>query len=81
MYRVEGTLTLKGVTEAVAFDATVKSQGEDRIVMDARSIQLDRSKWQVKYGSETFFDNLGDAIINNVFEVSFTAVGVLSATR
>lgn len=81
MYRVEGTLTLKGVTEAVAFDATVKGQGEDRIVMDARSIQLDRTKWQVRYGSDSFFDNLGDNVINNVFEVSFTAVGVLSTTR
>lgn len=81
MYRVEGTLTLKGVTEAVAFDATVKTQGEGRIVMDARSIQLDRTKWQVKYGSDSFFDNLGDNVINNVFEVSFTAVGVLSAAQ
>jgi polyisoprenoid-binding protein YceI len=79
-YRVEGSLTLKGITQSVSFDAAVQSQG-DRIIMDARSIQLDRTKWQVKYGSESFFDNLGDNVINNIFEVSFTAVAVLSQPK
>ena len=33
------------------------------------TIEVDRSKYDVRYGSSSFFDNLGDKVIYDVFEL------------
>lgn len=65
-YAVTGDLTIKGVTEAVAFDVTMK----DKQAM--AEITVDRTKYGIKYGSGSFFDNLGDKAINDEFTLSVT---------
>ena len=71
-FNVSADLTIKGVTNPVVFPVKIRKSGED-IVVEA-AIVLDRSKWNVRYGSETFFDNLGNDIIEDNFTVYFKAV-------
>ena len=35
------------------------------------TIVIDRTQFDIKYGSGSFFDNLGDRTINNDFELKF----------
>lgn len=55
----EADLTIKGITNKVKF--TVKRDGK---VLSAL-VTFDRSKYDVRYGSNAFFDNLGDKAIDN----------------
>ncbi|WP_346855753.1 YceI family protein [uncultured Draconibacterium sp.] len=63
---VSGKLTIKGKTEDVTFDV-VKSGNEYKAV-----VEVDRSKFDVRYGSNSFFDNLGDKAINDIFTLDIT---------
>jgi polyisoprenoid-binding protein YceI len=66
---VTADLTIKGITNEVTFDAKlIDSDGAFNAKAD---ITVDRSKFDVRYGSDSFFDNLGNKAINNdiVFSV------------
>ncbi len=58
---VTGTMTIKGKTETITFDI-VKSKNTY-----TATIEVDRSKYNVRYGSTSFFDSLGDKAIDDVF--------------
>ncbi len=64
-YQVTGDLTIKDKTNQVQFPATVTAQ-ENQITAKA-SITVDRSEYDVRYGSDSFFDNLGDKVIYDDF--------------
>ncbi|RIJ33458.1 YceI family protein [Pontibacter oryzae] len=68
-YNVQGNLTIKEKTEQVSFPAIVTMN--DGVVNAKADITIDRSKYDVRYGSETFFGNLGDKAISDEFTVSF----------
>lgn len=68
-YNVQGRLTIKDKTEQVSFPATVTV--DDGAVNAKADVKVDRSKFDVRYGSETFFGNLGDKAIHDEFTVSF----------
>lgn len=72
-YDVTGKLTIKGITNEVKFPATVKSDGK-KVTADAK-IVVDRTKYDIKFRSTNFFENLGDKAIDNDFtlEVSLVA--------
>lgn len=60
-YMVTGDLTIKGITNEIRFPAKIDIKGKD---MTANaSFTIDRSKWDVRFGSGSFFDNLGDKMI------------------
>ncbi|NOT36358.1 MAG: YceI family protein [Saprospiraceae bacterium] len=59
---VTGDLTIKGITQSVSFDAMI-----DMASASAKII-VDRTKYNIKYGSASFFDSIGDKAINNDFE-------------
>jgi polyisoprenoid-binding protein YceI len=65
---LSGNLTLKEKKNNVTFPVTVNS-GEDSFTMTSEVFTIDRSKWDVKYGSKSFFDNLGDKFINDDIEL------------
>lgn len=68
-YNVEGDLTIKDKTNPVSFPATITvANGEVKANAD---VTVDRAKFDVRYGSNSFFDNLGDKAINDEFTVSF----------
>jgi polyisoprenoid-binding protein YceI len=63
----KGTLTIKGVTNPVEIKATM--QKKDDGVWFFTNIDIDRTKYGVKYGSGSFFDNLGDKTIYDEFRI------------
>lgn len=64
---VSGTLTIKGVTNPVEF-RTAMQKKEDGVWFFANII-VDRTKYNVRYGSGSFFDNLGDKTIYDEFKL------------
>ncbi len=66
-YKIIGNLTIKGITKEIRFVADVQENG-DSVVADAR-ITVDRAEFNVRYGSGSFFDNLGDKTIYDEFDL------------
>jgi polyisoprenoid-binding protein YceI len=64
---VKGNLTIKGITHPLEFKAT-RMVDEDGAWFYA-NIVVDRSKYNVRYGSGSFFDNLGDKVIYDEFKL------------
>jgi len=73
-YNVKGNLTIKGISKEVEFPATITHAGNQ--VKANATIVVDRTKYDIKYGSGSFFDNLGDKAINNEFELKVELVAV-----
>ena len=66
---VSGNITIKGKTEPVNFVVTKQNN------VYKTQLKVDRSKFDVRYGSNSFFDNLGDKAIDNIFilDIQLTA--------
>ena len=71
-YEVKGDLTIKGITEPVDF--TAKVMEKDGMIHAMSDIKVDRSKYNVRYGSNSFFDNLGDKAIYDEFDLTINLV-------
>ncbi len=67
--RVNGMLTIKGHTNPVSFESSV-DKVDDAILFEG-SMEIDRSLYDVRFGSGKFFDNLGDKAINDIFTLQF----------
>jgi len=70
---LSGNLTLKSVTNNIKFLVTV-SETENKLMLNSETFTIDRSKWNVQYGSKSFFDNLGDKFINDDIELTVNVV-------
>ncbi len=64
-YTLSGNLTIKGITKPVTFPATITTVGGTVTAVSA--ITVDRTLYDIKYGSSSFFDSLGDKAIDNSF--------------
>jgi polyisoprenoid-binding protein YceI len=64
---VSGTLTIKDVTNPIEFKATM--QKKDDGTWFFANITVDRTKYNIRYGSGSFFDNLGDKTIYDEFKL------------
>ena len=82
-YDVTGKLTIKGITDEVKFPAQVKAD-KDKLTATAK-VSVDRTKYDIKFRSKNFFENLGDKAINNDFTLDVALVassaGDLKASR
>ena len=67
-FHVKGDLTIKKTTKQVDFPVTI-SWNDGQAVASA-TITIDRADFDVRYGSDRFFDNLGDKAINNEFTLN-----------
>ena len=63
-----GDLTIKGITQPITFRATADAKSA------SAEIKVDRTKYGIKYGSGSFFDNLGDKAIDNDFVLNVSLV-------
>lgn len=63
VFTVTADLTIKGKTNPVTFDLTVK--GNTALA----NVSIDRTKYDIKYGSGSFFENLGDKAISDNFDL------------
>ena len=68
LYKVTADLTIKEVTAPVTFDLTVKGNAA------TAAFNVDRTKYDIKYKSKNFFENLGDNVISDEFELSVNLV-------
>lgn len=66
---LQGNLTLKEVTKNVEFPVTINMNGET-IEITSEKFNIDRTKWDVNYGSKSVFDGLGDKFINDEIELT-----------
>jgi len=64
IYTVTADLTIKGITNPVTFDMNVTD------TTATTSFKVDRTKFDIKYGSGSFFDNLGDKAISDEFDLT-----------
>ncbi|WP_439559153.1 YceI family protein [Dyadobacter sp.] len=71
-YDVTGKLTIKGITEEVKFPATVKADAK-KLTANAK-VTIDRTKYDIKFRSSNFFENLGDKAIDNDFTLDVNLV-------
>jgi len=61
---VYGNLTLKDVTKEIGFKANINVDGQN-VTVKTTKFSIDRADFNVKYGSNRFFDNLKDKAIND----------------
>jgi len=64
VYIVTADLTIKGITKPVTFDVAVSGNSA------TTAFKVDRTKYDIKYGSGNFFEGLGDKTINDDFELA-----------
>lgn len=62
-YQVKGNLTIKGKTNAVDFEISIYGNKA------TAALKIDRTKYDVRYGSTSFFDNLKDKAIYDEFDL------------
>ena len=68
-YRVSGDLTIKGITHPNAFDCLFWMDGDN--ARAAATFTFDRTKYDVRYGSASFFSDIGDKAISDTVTLTF----------
>jgi polyisoprenoid-binding protein YceI len=71
-YRITGDLKIKETTKTIRFNANVADQ--EGLYVATADVTIDRSDFDVRYGSGSFFDNLGDKTIYDEFELGIKLV-------
>lgn len=67
---ISGNLTIKETTKNITIPAAMISD-KGSITLKSDVFTIDRTDFDVRYGSKKFFDNLKDKFINDEFELSF----------
>ncbi len=70
---VEGELTMKGVTGALAFDAVAGLTPDGKPAAQA-TLAFDRTLWKLIYGSGKWFHRLGGHLVNDLIELQIKIV-------
>ncbi len=65
-YDMTGDLTIKGTTKSINFHMDVNGNTAKT------ALKIDRTKYNVKFGSKSFFENLGDKFVHDNFELDIT---------
>lgn len=73
-YTVKGNLTIKGITKPIEFPAAIILQ--DKTLKATATITVDRTKWDIRYGSKSFFESIGDKAIYDDFTLNLQLVAV-----
>lgn len=74
-YELTGDITIKETTQAITFPATITVDG-DKLTAKA-DVVIDRAKFDIRYGSGSFFDGLGDKMIYDDFELKINLTASL----
>lgn len=67
---ISGNLTIKENTKNITIPATLNTENGVSI-LKSEVFTIDRTDFDVRYGSKKFFDDLKDKFINDEFELSF----------
>lgn len=67
-YLINADLTIKGITNSIQFDLVVNGKKA------TASLTINRTKYDIKYGSGSYFDDLGDKTIYDDFDLNVVVV-------
>ncbi len=67
-YTAVGTLSIKGVSKPFSFPISVYDDNGALRVQG--TVAVDRTQWNITYGSGNFFKELGEKMINDIFTVT-----------
>jgi len=70
---VTGNLTIKGITNPISFNATYTITG-NTLTAKAANVKVDRTKYNMKFGSKSFFESIGDKAIDDEFILNINIV-------
>ncbi|WP_026914430.1 YceI family protein [Christiangramia portivictoriae] len=66
---LQGNLTMKDVTKNITFPVTI-SKDNETYTISSKDFSIDRTKWNVNYGSKSVFEGLGDQFINDDIQLT-----------
>lgn len=69
-YELTGDLTIKGIKQAITFPATFDAKAGT----GTATVKVDRTKYDIKYGSKSFFASIGDKAIDDEFTLTVNIV-------
>lgn len=72
-YQLSGSLTIKDITKPIAFRARIEILTD--FLYSTGEIVIDRTLYNIRYGSGKFIDNLGDKLIHDDFVLQFKLIG------
>ena len=78
-YEVNGSLTMRGHTDELLFEAMLGHQGDD-IGLQAR-FDVDRVAFGSRYGSGKIFELIGKHLVNDAFSISFQLIAPKSSVE
>ncbi|SHI38853.1 Polyisoprenoid-binding protein YceI [Mesonia phycicola] len=71
---LNGNLTLKETTKNISIPVFIETTDEG-ITLSSETFTIDRTNWNINYGSKSVFDNLGDKFIKDDIELKVTLKG------
>ena len=72
-YMITGDITIKEISQEINFPAQFENDGD--LFHATASLKIDRTKHDIKYGSGSFFDDLGDRMIYDEFTLKIHLQG------
>ncbi|MCF6276501.1 MAG: YceI family protein [Candidatus Magasanikbacteria bacterium] len=72
MYSTIGKFTIKGVEREIGLFTHIVKEGDRYIIKS--DFAIDRTLWGIRYGSNKFFDDLGDKLIDDTIEFELKMV-------
>jgi len=73
-FQVKGELSLRGVTASLDFDTTVSLADDNTLLLEAH-FDIDKTRWNVIYGSTRFFEHLG---MHKIFDLISLQVNIIA---
>lgn len=70
---IAGSLTIKGITRSICFPAIIAAQ-EDGSCKAQAALDLDRTLWNVCYGSGKLYERLGMHLVNDLISIELFIV-------
>jgi polyisoprenoid-binding protein YceI len=72
-YKINGTLELRGLKAQQDFMATVTKTPENGVAAEAH-FDIDRTRWNIIYGSTRFFEHLGMHLVFDMISIQVRIV-------
>jgi polyisoprenoid-binding protein YceI len=72
-YMITGDITIKEITQEIKFPAQFENDGD--LFHANATLKIDRTKHDIKYGSGSFFDDLGNRMIYDEFTLKIHLQG------
>lgn len=72
-FKIDGNLTIKDITHPISFISSIEIFTDT--LHSLGEVVIDRTLYNIRYGSGKFIDNLGDKLIYDDFVLQFKLVG------